>query len=141
MEVIYFSKNGSTAKVAKAIGEGAGAEVKSINEFKDFSKDIDILFLGSDVSFKNLPKEFKDFTNSLDPQHISNISVFSSNVSDKDNTIPIKELMETEGFNVIDERFHCLGKFLNLKDGHPDANELKTAKEFGEKVRYLYIKK
>lgn len=139
-EVIYCSRKGATAKIGKALGEGIGIKAVSIDEFKDFDKDIDILFIGGAKYFGSIDKNLEAFIKKLNRDKIKMACVYSTNFNDKDAFKLIKEAIEQAGIPVIEEHFHSLSKFLSAAKGHPDAQDEENARKFSAKVISLYFR-
>jgi flavodoxin len=136
--VIYFSKTGNNKIIGQALAKGIDAKAYSIEEYNDFSEDLDMLFLGGSSYFGSLNKNLVDFIKKLDYSHVKKVCLFSTNCSLKDHYLLIKEQVEMRGIPVIDEHFFAQGKWMLSAKGHPNEEEIKKAEDFSKQVISLY---
>jgi flavodoxin len=135
IKVLYFSKSGNTRKLAEAIAEKLNTPTESIPPAYPLD-NVKVLFLGSGVYGGKIDQKMVDFIKTLDNKKVKNVALFGTAGSTQDSAIQaMKQQLTARGINVLDESYLCLGKFfLFFKLGHPNAEEIKGAQEFAEKV-------
>jgi len=133
-EVMYYSKSGNTKKVAEAIAQTLGQASKAITP--DFSlDDIDILFLGAGAYANKVEKQMKEFIKTLNSNQVKNAVLFGTYGWHKNFLDYMRDLLRSQGINVIDETFSCKGRlFFFIYRRHPDEQDLRKAQEFAKVV-------
>ncbi len=124
--VRYFSKSGNTRKVAEAIAEAAGCEIKPIPE--PVTGDVDILFLGASVYWGGVASEVKDYIPSLNK--IGKVIIFSTSALAQRAFPSIKKLLQKQGITVDEDNFYCRGQGLGLHKNRPNDEDLAAAAKF-----------
>jgi flavodoxin len=132
-KVIYVSRTGNTKKVAEAIASAIGIDAGSPDAF-DATEACDLLFLGGAVYGGELSPEMKGFVERLDPKKVARVAVFCTAVMGEKANDLMKGLLGARGIPVADESFACRGKFLWMNRKSPNADELRRAREFAERV-------
>ncbi|NVM27862.1 MAG: 4Fe-4S binding protein [Candidatus Helarchaeota archaeon] len=145
--VIYFSQSGGTEKIAKKIQEGINTSANSCELVKikkvNLTKldEYELIGLGCPTFFYREPANIQRFINNLPLKKGKYVFIFASHGSCLGNTFYyMTEQLKERGYQVI-------GAFDSYSDssiqfypspmhthGHPDAQELQTAQEFGEKI-------
>ena len=145
--IIFFSQSGGTEKLARRIHEGIKKSGNSSNLIKiknvDITKldDYDLIGLGCPTFFYREPVNIQRFIKNLPQMKGKQFFIFASHGSCLGNTFYyINEGLKEQGYQVI-------GAFDSYSDsslqfyptpmhtqGHPDAQELQEAEEFGEKI-------
>lgn len=142
---IYFSPTGTTEKAANAVAAGTGLPYERIDlttlhnrqiSGHSFSKN-DFVIAGVPVYGGRIPKNIDDFFSGLTGNGAPAVSlVVYGNREYEDALIELKRRLEERSFRVIaGAAFIGEHTFSNkIARGRPDANDLKTAREFGSKV-------
>ena len=139
IEVIYYSRSGrNTKKVADAIAQALGQVSKAL--ISDFSlDDVDILFLGAGAYANRVQKQMTELKK-LNNSQVKNVALFGTYGWHKNFLEYMRDLLKSQGINVIEETFSCKGRlFFFFFRRHPDDQDLKQAQEFA-KVVYEKIK-
>ena len=134
--VRYYSRGGSTEKVAKAIAREVGEWAETTD--KGLEKRVDILFIGSGVYKGHIDGHVKSFIQSLDPSKVGKAAFFSTAMlSGGKSDEEVRRLLEEKGITMDTRTFHCHGKFLFFHRGHPDRKDLVDAEIFAKKIGKL----
>lgn len=131
IEVRYFSKSGNTKKVADAIARAAGVASKPIPQAVPVNTDI--LFLGGAVYYGGVDGELKQYIKTLKGK-TKTVAVFSTSAMKASAYPQMKKLLQEQGIEVLDQEFHCWGKFLKVHSSRPNAEDLQLAEKFSRKV-------
>jgi flavodoxin len=137
--VIYSSKHHmNTEKIALAIGEELGAEVKKLADVKPQDLDaFELVGFGSGINGFNVHPKLTAFVAGLSEQKGQKAFVFSTCASGKDWTEKLQMLLAEKGFSVLGE-FHCPGLwtplFFKIRRGHPDAVDVENARAFARSL-------
>ena len=134
--VRYYSRGGSTEKVAPAIAREVGERAETTD--KGLEKRVDILFIGSGVYKGHIDPHVKSFIQSLDPSKVGKAAFFSTAMlSGGKSDEEVRQLLEEKGITLDTRTFHCHGKFLFFHRGHPDRKDLVDAEIFAKKIGKL----
>lgn len=134
--VRYYSRGGSTEKVARAIAQEVGERAETTD--KGLEKRVDILFIGSGVYKGHIDPHVKSFIQSLDPSKVGKAAFFSTAMlSGGKGDEEVRQLLEEKGITLDTRTFHCHGKFLFFHRGHPDRKDLVDAEIFAKKIGKL----
>lgn len=132
--VMYHSKGGNTRKVAEAIAEKLGVKSEAIPPAYP-CENVNILFLGAGLYAGKVDEKMIEYIRTLNANRVRNVAIFGT-TGKQDTAIGImKEHLEKQGINVIDESFICKGKcffFINRK--HPSKDDLDAARDFASRV-------
>ena len=140
--VIYYSKTGNTAKIATAIAEGIGAELREVEEPIDL-KEFNLICIGTPVHSFAPAKEIKNFLKklpSLKGKKVAGFCTFHL-IGAKSTINYIRKVVEKRGAQFIGG-FFCKGESSIIGNfgpriclkGRPNREDLWKAKEFGEKL-------
>jgi flavodoxin len=134
-EVIYYSRSGNTKKVADTIAQALGQVSKVVTP--DFSlDDVDILFLGAGAYANKVEKGMTEFIKTLNNSQVKNVALFGTYGWHKNFLDYMRDLLKSQGINVIEETFSCKGRlFFFIYRKHPDDQDLRQAQEFAKVVR------
>ena len=124
--VIFVSKSKkeSAKLIAQAIAQGAKIACDPVEKHTTAS-DVDVLFLGCEMSFGKIPGELRKFAMKIDPSQVRQVVVFSVGSSpEKTGLSEIKSILEPKSIKVNETEFFCKNKVTN--------KELKDAQEFGK---------
>ncbi len=137
--VLYHSKGGNTKKIADAIAEELEEVLKSEQIPPAYPpENVSLLFLGTGEYAGKPDPKMMEFIRTLTPNRAKNVAVFGtsgSGVADGKAITAVKAQLREKGINVIDESFCCKGKyFIFMNRKNPDANEIKSAKDYARRV-------
>lgn len=132
--VVYFSRTGSTGKVAAAMAQAIGCELYDIKDYP-VDRNVDLLFIGGAIYGGQIDPALVSFIEGLDPGKIGHAAVFATYASVHAQTegkaeALIKSALEKRGIPAAVETFKCKGRFLFLNGKCPDAASLQDAKTF-----------
>ncbi len=133
IRVLYYSKGGSTKKVAEAMAKAINQPVEAIPPAYPL-ENVKLLFLGSGVYAGKINQKMVDFINTLNTNRVKNVALFGTTGKEDKAITKMRELLTAKGINVLEESFLCKGKFfLFFNSRHPNAVDLKQAQEFAMK--------
>jgi flavodoxin len=131
-EVIYFSRGGNTRKLAVAIANELGVKAKHIRGVKTLPPQGEI-FLGSGLYLMKPSKVVRDFIQDNDFAG-RRVALFGTSASGLGiENLGMAGLLKRKGA-IISGKFHCKGKFLLLRQGHPSARDLENARQFARSL-------
>jgi flavodoxin I len=127
-EVVYYSRGGNTRRVAEVMASELGIKAKDIKSVDTLPGDA-FIFLGTGCYGAVVGKEIADFIEKNQLQG-RRIALFTTSAFGwgKEVSVMEKQLLD-KGVNIVGH-FSCFGQFLAVKRGHPDADELRKAREF-----------
>jgi flavodoxin len=148
--VVYDSQYGNTEKVAKAIGEGLGKEIKvllvkdvKLNELEG----VDMLVAGSPTQGGQAKAGMKEFLDGIPRGKLKNVkvAVFDTRFLESEQNIALKMLMRTIGYAAPKMAKTLTGKggklvtpvegfIVKEKEGPLGIGELERAKEWGKEL-------
>ena len=140
----YFSREGSTKKLADAIAEELGIIAYDVNE--PLVDPVDVLFLGGAVYRNELDFEFRSFIETLDSELVGEAIVFSISSGNKMPYDVVKTILDEKGIKLNEKTYFCKGKKLFMNAGHPDIDDLKAVKIFARSIarekedKWVYLK-
>ncbi len=140
----YFSREGSTKKLADAIAEELGIIAYDVNE--PLVDPVDVLFLGGAVYRNDLDFEFRSFIETLDSELVGEAVVFSISSGNKMPYDVVKAILDEKGIKLNEKTYFCKGKKLFMNAGHPDIDDLKAVKIFARSIarekedKWVYLK-
>ena len=131
-EVIYFSRAGSTKKVATAIADELDVEARDIASVKSLPEGA-YLFLGSGLYFMRPSRLIREFIrdNAFEGR---DVALFGTSASGKGIEIKGMESLLKQKGAVITGRYYCKGKFYSLRRGRPSRKDLELAGQFARSV-------
>lgn len=132
IEVRYFSRSGNTKKLAYEIAKSAGIYAKSIGTPLKYSTDI--LFIGGALYGGTIDQSLKDYIKAIPKGMVKTAAVFSTSAKTGSAFKIMRKALEERDISVMDEDFYCKGKFMFFNRRKPDADDLKNAFEFGDKI-------
>ena len=128
----YFSREGSTKKLADAIADELGIVAYDVNE--PIVDPVDVLFLGGAVYRNDLDIEFRSFIETMDANLVGEAVVFSISSGKKMPYDVIKVILDEMGVKLNPKTYFCKGKILFGNGGHPDIDDLKAVKIFARGI-------
>ena len=130
IEVRYFSKNGSTRKLAEAIAKAVDAECKTVDQ--PLEKYADVVFLGASVyGGKPDPAVTKFIADNA--RNIGKIVVFGSACTGKSTYPAIKSAAAGQAVKTAEMFFQCKGQWLFFNKGRPNDQDCADAADFAKK--------
>ena len=130
-QVIYFSRKGSTKKIADEIASQLGVNAEAVKNAK-LSKD-SFIFLGSGCYGSKPGKHMKKFIEKNDFKS-RNVALFGTSGGGEGKEVDFMEdLLKNEGA-FVKGKFFCKGKFWFGNKHRPNADDLEGAKRFAKKI-------
>ena len=123
--VLYESNNKkeSAKQIAEAIARGAKISCDPLEQHTT-ATELNVLFLGCEMSFGKIPGQMRKFIAGIDPAQVRQVAVFSIGPSpEKTGLKEIKAMLEPKGIKVSNSEFFCK---MNVTD-----KELNDARAFG----------
>ena len=130
--VRYYTKTGNTEKLARAVAEAAGAEALPVSV--PVTEPVDILFLGNSYYAFSIDPEVRKFVASLDKALVGKIVNFGSAAMLNSTYKKVKAEADRAGIPMDPREFHCRGEFKGVHKGRPNAEDLKAAAAFAQKI-------
>ena len=119
-------KQESLRQIAGAIAQGAKITVDPIEKHTTVH-DLNVLFLGCELSFGKIPGEMHKFAKTIESGSVGQVVVFSvSHSPDKTALAEIKAILEPKGVKVNESQLHSPDKVTN--------KELDDARKFGASI-------
>lgn len=141
--IIYYSyHHGNTEKIANVMAETASAKLCPVDKINTVNMDeYEIIGFGSGIAYS---KHYDKLLNAVSELNLKgkNVFVFStSGTGNVKNNSALIELLKNAGASVIDS-FACKGydtfgpfKLVGgVAKGHPNDNDIATAKQFIERI-------
>jgi len=141
--VLYASKSGNTKKVADAIASELKCEVLQITPNSKSTinlNDYDLIFLGSGITFGNPNEILVRYLQALTLNEQKYFAIFltwgGAGQTDRQALSKLQTLLESKGQKVLGDCYRCFGgrQFTLAKRGHPNSEDLETAKNWAKKV-------
>ena len=133
INLIYTSKTGHTEQIAKAMASVLNVDPIDISQPHVLNKT-DLLFVGTGIYGGKPDRALLDYLDNLPANQIKGAAIFSSSVTNKDQTELVVNVLRQKSIEVLGTRFTCRGQFLLFGWGHPDLSDLRKAKEFAQMV-------
>jgi len=146
--VVYSYHHNNTLKVAKAIAEVLGSEIKTPEEAKnDDLREYDLVGFGAGIDSGMHYKELLGFANELEKNESSKkCYIFSTSAIISESKVAsdhskLRDILIAKNYRVLDE-FSCKGfntnSFLKYFGGmnktHPDYTDINNARKFATKL-------
>ena len=131
IEVRYLSKSGNTKKLADVIAGELGVTAKTITQ--SIPDNTDILFLGGAVYWGGIDGELKKFITTLGGK-VKKVAVFSTAALVPSAYPQMKKFITAQNVTALEKEFHCRGAFSKIHKGHPNAEDLRLAREFAQEI-------
>ena len=133
--VRYQSWSGNTRKVAEAIARKSGVVAKPLDPAEKFPPGIDLLFVGGGVYADNPSKKVTGMLSELTAEQVSCLAFFYTAVRAKAKAPDkLRSAVKDSSISIVDDAFHCFGKFLLFKRDQPDSNDLAQAESFAKRT-------
>ena len=146
--VLYSYHHKNTEKVAKAFAKVLNAQIKTPQQTDpEELQEYDLIGFGAGIDSGKHYKPLLDFADRLLPVDNKNSFIFSTAAltgekkREKDHSA-LREKLESKGYIIVDE-FQCKGFNTNsfmrffggMNKGRPNAEDLKNAEEFAQKIK------
>lgn len=131
-QVIYFSKNGNTKKVAEAIASEIGVKAEYV---KDVVLKADtFVFLGSGCYGGKPAKDITTFIENHDFKS-RNVALFGTSGGGIGKEVTVMEDQLNSKEACIRGKYFCRGKFLFANSGKPNNYDLDSARNFASSMK------
>jgi flavodoxin I len=140
-DVIYFSRAGSTRRLATAIADELGVKARHLRSVPSLPEAADV-FLGSGLYFMRPPRLVREFirNNDFRGRKIALFGTSSSGIGIE--VLWMAWLLKRKGA-IISGKYHCpgqfflrcAGRFLYFRKGRPASRDLEKAKRFAGSLR------
>lgn len=127
----YYTRSGNTERLAKAMAERLGIPALSIES--PLSERTDILFLGCSYYAFDMDPKVKSFLRE-NKGNIGSVAIFGTSALMKSMKKPMRKVLDELGIALLEDEFHCRGKFGPMHTGRPNANDLNEAASFAQKI-------
>jgi len=133
VSVLVDSRGGNTRKVADAIAEELG--IKATDVTTSSPDDAKILFLGSGTYGGKPGEMMMKFIGSgnLSGRKIALFGTAASLTGVQKMTVAMTDILQQKGAIILGS-YHCKGKFLLVNRGHPNKEDLDSAKKFAREM-------
>jgi flavodoxin len=142
--ILYSYHQNNTEKIANVITKILDAEIKTPKQVNpDELQEYSLIGFGSGIYSENLHKSILDLADKLPQVTYKKAFIFStSGIAEKNkNHKQIREKLQSKGYEIVDE-FNCRGfntnsflKFFGgMNKGRPNAEDIKNAEEFAQKI-------
>lgn len=128
----YFTREGSTKKLADAIGQELDIPAYDVSE--PLIDNVDILFIGGAVYRNDIDMELRSFINTLDKELVKEVVIFSISSGNRMPYDVLKKIFDDMGIKVNEKNYFCKGKKLFMNAGHPDIDDLKAVRIFARGI-------
>ena len=146
--VLYSYHHMNTEKVAKAFAEVLNAQIKTPQQTNPQElQEYDLVGFGAGIAGGKHYQPLLDFADRLLPVNQKNSFIFSTAAltgekKREEDHSTLREKLESKGYRIVDE-FQCKGFNTNsfmrffggMNRGRPNAEDLKNAKEFAQKIK------
>ena len=132
ISVIYATKTNHSKKYADAIADILNVSAMNVSENPDITDD-DLLIIISGIYAGKSHPGLVELAKRIEKDKVKKAALVSSCASMKNKLDDIRSILEEKNISVIDEII-LPGKFLFLRAGHPNDNDLKTAADFAAKI-------
>lgn len=138
--IIYATKTGHTEKIALSMGEQLGVTPKNISENPTL-ESVDLLLIGSGLYGGKSSPELIQFINTLNPNSVRNVVLFSTCTFGANSMLDLKEALIAKGIPISEKSFVCKGQFLLFSRNHPNSEDLQNAKSFAADIATQYLER
>lgn len=131
IEVRFYSRSGNAKKLAEAVAGAFGIMAKDASY--PMTEKADLVFLCSSVYGGKVDDKIRIFLNSSADKIgcVVNCSTAGLNGSTYNQ---VKKICDAAGIKLVEDEFHCKGKFLFLNGGRPNGQDLDAVSKFAKQV-------
>lgn len=132
IKIVYATKTKHSKKLAEAMGERLKIMPQNIKTNPEpVTADL-LIIAGGIYGGQSLP-DLLAYAKKLDAASVKSAALVTGCASGKQQQASVRKILEEKGIKVVDE-FICRGGFLVVSAGHPNADDLKAAADFAEKL-------
>jgi flavodoxin I len=131
VQVIYFSRKGSTKKIADAISAEVG--VDAVNVKSAILNKNEFVFLGSGCYGGKPGKNMINFILENDFSEMK-IALFGTSGGGYGKETDVMETMLKEKGVLVKDKFYCKGKFFLFNKNKTNEQDITAAKQFAHKL-------
>ncbi|OPZ64912.1 MAG: flavodoxin [Firmicutes bacterium ADurb.Bin506] len=129
--VVYHTETGNSQKIANAIASELGISAYNIATDPEL-RDIDLLFVvGGIYGGKSHPKLI-EYMGRLDNTMVRRAAIITSCASGKRRQLQLRQLLTDKGIKVLPDEFVCKARFLFLRLGRPNKNDIDNIVAFAK---------
>lgn len=134
ISVIYCSMTGHSKKIAEKIAKKFEVKALNIKENPEF-EETDLLFIvGGAYGGQSLP-EMIEYVKKISSDKVKNVALVTSCASKESTQKGLKNILQGNGINVIENEFVCQGSFMFFFGfGHPNKEDINNAIDYSKKV-------
>ena len=134
--IVYYSKGGSTRKVAEALAQELGCRLVDVMKETPDVSGLDLLLVGSGNYGNNVGDKLQQFLSDMPQIKDGKAAVFAtSGGPDPKSLVVMQEALERKGYEVLSS-FKSRGQLLYfLNHGHPNSDDLKNASIFANDLK------
>jgi flavodoxin len=131
-QVLYFSKGGNTRNLADAIAGELGVTAEDVGS-SSMDRNARVILLGSGV-YKGKPgRDLIEFIETHDFRG-RRVRIFSTSWLTGENAFAgVADALKKKGA-IVQQGYHCKGKFGIFNRGHPDREDLDGARKFAREL-------
>lgn len=140
--VVYSSRGGNTQKVADAIA--SELKCQAVKVTKSNSKDVpdlnnfDLIFIGTGIRYDNPNEDLIAYLSAVNlsaPKRFFPFITWGGAGETNQHALgKLKAALESRGQKVEEKPLFCYGGWNFLKRGHPNAEDLRSAKEWAKRI-------
>jgi flavodoxin I len=131
LQVIYFSRKGSTKKIAEAIASEIGVKAEDVKTAK--LKNNELLFLGSGCYGSKPGKDMIDFIeeNNFKSKNVALFGTSGGGLGQE--VIEMEKILNSKGAKTKG-KYYCKGKLFLINRKKPDRIDIDNAKRFAKEM-------
>lgn len=131
--VRYYSRAGSTKKLAEALAQGIGVKAASITA--PLTEPVDLLFIGgAPYVASQLAPQLRQFLHQLTAEQVKNIAVFSTSNWKMAIRKQAQRSLSDPKITVLEDSYQSRGSLGAINKSHPTPEECEQAVEFAKQV-------
>ncbi|MCH4170885.1 MAG: flavodoxin family protein [Lactobacillus sp.] len=129
--VRYYSKSGSTKKLADAVATAVDTKAYSVET--PITEPVDLLFIGgAPYIASQLDKHLRDFIHTLSYEQVKQIAVFSTSNWKMSIEPQTKRALRDDRIKVVDRGYMGRGALGVINESHPNAAECAAAAAYAK---------
>ncbi len=131
--VRYYSRSGSTKRLADAIAEKMGCTAETVDV--PLSEPVDVLFVGGGVyGGSKIDTHLNDFIQELTHTQVKRIIAFSCSNWKMSIQKQIRKALKDTDIAVVEEGIALRGQCLSINKGRPNQQECSEAADFAKEL-------
>lgn len=134
--VVYYSRGGSTRKIAEAMAQELKCKLVDVMKETPDVSDLDLLIIGSGNYGNNVGDKLQQFLSGMPQIKGGKAAVFATSGGPEPKSLMVmEEALEKKGYEVL-ASFKSRGQFLYfLNHGRPNSDDLKNVGIFVSDLR------